>query len=175
MTGTHIGAATGDAGKADAGEDEGTVADYKRLLQAVCDNRPSGTRGRLAAALGTNRSFVSQLVNPTYAMPIPAQHLPDIFEVCHFSPAERAEFLQAYDRAHPNRRGPGGNAAARTRLVSLRVPDLGDARNQLLDGMLAAHARQVAQLIASFGGTPPGGPPDGKAAADGAGTNGTEG
>ena len=50
-----------------------TVADYKRLLQTVCDNRPSGTRGRLAVALGTNRSFVSQLVNPAYAMPIPAQ------------------------------------------------------------------------------------------------------
>ena len=27
-----------------------TVADYKRLLQTVCDNRPSGTRGRLAVA-----------------------------------------------------------------------------------------------------------------------------
>jgi hypothetical protein len=62
-----------------------TVADYKRLLQRVCDNRPSGTRGRLAVALGTNRSFVSQLVNPVYAMPIPAQHLETIFEVCHFS------------------------------------------------------------------------------------------
>ena len=57
-----------------------TVADYKRLLQEVCDNRPSGTRGRLAVALGTNRSFVSQLVNPVYAMPIPAQHLQTIRE-----------------------------------------------------------------------------------------------
>ena len=66
-----------------------TAADYKRLLQEVCDNRPSGTRGRLAVALGTNRSFVSQLVNPVYAMPIPAQHLETIFEVCHFSPAWR--------------------------------------------------------------------------------------
>ena len=47
-----------------------TAADYKRVLQEVCDNRPSGTRGRLAIALGTNRSFVSQLVNPVYAMPI---------------------------------------------------------------------------------------------------------
>ena len=69
-----------------------TIADYKRLLQAVCDNRASGTRGRLAVALGTNRSFVSQLANPVYAMPIPAQHLETIFEVCHFSPAERAAF-----------------------------------------------------------------------------------
>ena len=84
-----------------------TAADYKRVLQEVCDNRPSGTRGRLAIALGTNRSFVSQLVNPVYAMPIPAQHLETIFEVCHFSPAEREAFLAVYDRAHPGRRDAG--------------------------------------------------------------------
>ena len=84
-----------------------TVADYKRLLQIVCDNRPSGTRGRLAVALGTNRSFVSQLVNPAYAMPIPAQHLETIFEICHFSPADRAAFLAVYDNAHPGRRETG--------------------------------------------------------------------
>ena len=89
-----------------------TAADYKRLLQQVCDNRPSGTRGRLALALGTNRSFVSQLVNPVYPMPIPAQHLETIFEVCHFSPAEREAFLAAYDRAHPGRRDTGEPPAA---------------------------------------------------------------
>ena len=84
-----------------------TVADYKRLLQQVCDNRPSGTRGRLALALGTNRSFVSQLVNPVYPMPVPAQHLETVFEVCHFSPTEREAFLTAYDQAHPGRREIG--------------------------------------------------------------------
>ena len=88
------------------------VAEYKRLLQQVCDNRPSGTRGRLAAALGTNRSFVSQMTNPAYAMPIPAQHLQTIFDVCHFSPSERAAFLEAYDGAHPGRREGANGAAA---------------------------------------------------------------
>ncbi len=123
------------------------VAGYKRLLQTVCDNRPSGTRGRLAAALGTNRSFVSQLANPTYAMPIPAQHLPVIFEVCRFSPPERAAFLDAYDRAHPGRRDGGGEAAP-SRTVTLRMPDLGDARrNQAVDDMLAEHARQLVRLM----------------------------
>ena len=102
-----------------------TVADYKRLLQTVCDNRPSGTRGRLAVALGTNRSFVSQLVNPAYAMPIPAQHLEAIFEVCHFSPAEREAFLAVYDRAHPGRRDTGEPSAG-VRVISLTVPDLGN-------------------------------------------------
>jgi hypothetical protein len=123
-----------------------TVADYKRLLQAVCDNRPSGTRGRLAVALGTNRSFVSQLVNPAYAMPIPAQHLETIFEVCHFSPADRAAFLAIYDNAHPGRREIG-EEVAETRVVTLTVPDLGNARrNQAIDALIAEYGRHVARL-----------------------------
>jgi hypothetical protein len=123
-----------------------TVADYKRLLQIVCDNRPSGTRGRLAVALGTNRSFVSQLVNPAYAMPIPAQHLETIFEVCHFAPADRATFLAIYDNAHPGRRETGEEAHG-TRVVSLTVPDLGNARrNQAVDALIAEYGRHVARL-----------------------------
>ncbi len=129
---------------------EGTPAEYKRLLQVVCDNRPSGTRGRLAAALGTNRSFVSQLTNPAYPMPIPAGHLPAIFEICRFSPAERMAFLEAYDRIHPGRRD-GAETAARARLVTLTVPDLGDARrNRAADEMLAEYARQLMRFAASM-------------------------
>lgn len=130
---------------------EGAVAQYKRLLQAICDNRPSGTRGRLAAALGTNRSFVSQLVNPAYAMPIPAQHLPAIFEVCHVSVADRAAFLAAYDLAHPNRRG-ASTAEGGTRTVTLTVPDLGDKRrNQAVDDMLAEYVRHLVRFQAALG------------------------
>ena len=125
-----------------------TVADYKRLLQAVCDNRPSGTRGRLAVALGTNRSFVSQLVNPVYAMPIPAQHLETIFEVCHFAPAERAAFLAAYDQAHPGRRETGEPTAG-LRTISIAVPDLGSIRqNQMIDAMITEYARHLVRLAA---------------------------
>ena len=127
-----------------------TAADYKRLLQQVCNNRPSGTRGRLAVALGTNRSFVSQLVNPVYAMPIPSQHLETIFEVCHFSPAEREAFLAAYDKAHPGRRDTGEPSAG-VRVISLTVPDLGDARrNQAVDAAVAEYARQLSRLVAAL-------------------------
>jgi hypothetical protein len=125
-----------------------TVADYKRLLQTVCDNRPSGTRGRLAVVLGTNRSFVSQLVNPAYAMPIPAQHLETIFEVCHFSPADRAAFLAIYDNAHPGRRETGESPAG-IRVISLTVPDLGSVRrNQAVDALIAEYGRHVVRLAA---------------------------
>jgi len=125
------------------------VAEYKRLLQVICDNRPSGTRGRLALALNTNRSFVSQLVNPAYAMPIPAQHLQTIFEVCHFSPSERAHFLAAYDRAHPGRRDSPDDEKP-TRLVSLRIPDLGNPRrNRAIDELLAEYARHLIKFVAA--------------------------
>ena len=55
--------------------DPSAIAAYKNLVKAVLDLRPSGTRQRLAVALGKNRSFVSQIANPAYPMPIPAQHL----------------------------------------------------------------------------------------------------
>ena len=47
----------------------------RRILQDVLDRRPSGMRQRLAEALGKNRSFISQISNPAYPTPIPAQHL----------------------------------------------------------------------------------------------------
>jgi hypothetical protein len=69
------------------------VARYKSILQRVIDNRPSGTRQRLAGAPGKNRSFVSQITNPAYATPIPARHIETIFDICHFSPDDRQTFL----------------------------------------------------------------------------------
>ncbi len=126
------------------------VARYKAVLRAVCDNRPSGTRQGLARALGTNRSFVSQLTNPASPTPIPAQHLPVILEICHFSPAERTAFLAAYDRAHPGRRGAGDGRRV-ARIVPVTLPDLGDAaKNRAIDTMLADYTRhltKIAQLL----------------------------
>ena len=129
---------------------ENPVAGYKRILQLICDNRPSGTRNRLATALGTNRSFISQLVNPVYVVPIPAQHLETIFEVCHFSAPERSAFLRCYDEAHPGRRS-SADADLGTRLISVRVTDLGNpVRNKALDDMIADHARQIGRLLTSL-------------------------
>lgn len=127
------------------------VASYKRVLQRVLENRPSGTRQRLATALGTNRSFVSQLANPSYAMPIPLQHLDVIFELCHFSQVERQAFLDAYASAHPDRRDNSG-AASRTRSLTITVADLGDAaKNRALDEMVACFARQVCRFAEDLG------------------------
>jgi hypothetical protein len=122
------------------------VGAYKAVLKRVLDARPSGTRHRLAIALGKNRSFISQIANPVYTVPIPVQHLETIFEICHFTAADRRDFLATYADAHPRRlevvRKPAG-----TRKVTLTVPDLGDARrNRLLDETIAEIARRLARF-----------------------------
>jgi hypothetical protein len=135
--------------------DEATIRDeralaveaYKTLLRNVLDRRPSGTRQRLANALGKNRSFVSQISNPSYPVPIPAPHLDAIFEICHFSPGEKATFLEAFNRAHPNRlksrRGPHSG-----RMLKLEVADFGDpAINREFDELVRETARRLSRLI----------------------------
>ncbi|HSI40976.1 MAG TPA: hypothetical protein VLA00_10565 [Xanthobacteraceae bacterium] len=126
---------------------ESGVAAYKGVLRRVLDNRPSGTRQRLAAALGKNRSFVSQIANPSYPVPIPAQHVETIFEVCHFAPDERRAFLDGYKRAHTGRRLSAAEAPKR-RVIGVTVPDFGDARkNQAVDEMVADFAARLARLV----------------------------
>lgn len=123
------------------------VADYKRILQHVLNNRPSGMRQRLAEALGKNRSFISQICNPAYQTPVPAQHIERIFEICHFSPHEREEFLQAYHRAHPSRLRTH-KSPNRTRTVTLQVADLGSKeRNEALDELIADFAAKAVKLL----------------------------
>jgi len=123
------------------------VVEYKTILKRVLDNRPSGTRQRLAKALGKNRSFISQIANPAYPVPIPVQHLETMFELCHFSQDDRRDFLAAYRRAHP-RRFALVHAVPRTRIVSLAVPDLADAkRNRAVDAMIADFVRRLRKFV----------------------------
>ena len=130
---------------------DSNVAEYKVILRKVLDNRPSGTRLKLAAALGKNRSFVTQITNPAYLVPIPAKHVPVILEVCHLSGAERTAFLAAYGRAHPGRlRAP--HREAHTRTITVTVPDLGDdKKNRALDELVADFAARLARYAESVG------------------------
>ena len=122
------------------------VAAYKVVLKRIIDTRPSGTRHRLAIALGKNRSFISQIANPVYATPIPAQHLETIFEICHFTTGDRRDFLAAYAAAHPRRHDPVKKTTG-TRKVTLTLPDLGnERRNRLLDETVTDVARRLARL-----------------------------
>jgi len=122
---------------------------YKEILRTVVDNRPSGTRQRLAEAIGKNRSFISQIISPSYATPIPVQHLETIFHICHFAPQEREAFLEAYCAAHPGRLEVV-DAAQPMRQLVVDLPDFGDADlNARADHLITSLARGIATLISS--------------------------
>jgi len=117
-------AATGPAPR------EELIAAYKRLLQTYLDRRPSGLRLKIAKAIGKHRSFVSQITNPAYSIPIPSPHLETIFRICHFSPEERRSFLAAYAAAHPHQPAEGRRSprrAAGKRVIEIEIPVVGDA------------------------------------------------
>ncbi len=140
-----------DAGRELLASGDSHVADYKLTLRRVLDNRPSGTRLKLAAALGKNRSFVTQITNPAYLVPIPAKHVAIIFEVCHLSGSERAAFLDAYNRAHPGRLR-AAHREARTRTMLVTVPELGDdKKNRALEQLIIDFAARLARYAESVG------------------------
>ena len=123
------------------------VATYKNILAGVLDQRPSGTRQRLAVALAKNRSFISQISNPTYPTPIPANHIDVIFEICHFSPAEKKRFMDAYKRGHPKRFAIHHDAQ-HLKAHTVYLPDLGDdARNEQLHSVVSDFVRQIARVM----------------------------
>jgi hypothetical protein len=123
------------------------LAEYKAILRAVIENRPSGTRQRLAAAIGKNRSFISQLISPAYATPVPVQHLETIFHLCHFAAPEREAFLAAYRAAHPGRLEVVETARP-MRWLMVELPDFGTSEvNARADRIVIGVARGISALL----------------------------
>jgi hypothetical protein len=117
------------------------ITDYKTLLRLYVDRRPSGTRQKLAEAFGTHKSFISQVTNPTYRVPLPAQHIPALFKVCHFSPEEQRVFMDVYARAHPGQIGAIEQLAHfEEDVLRIPVPEFTDPERR----------REVEQLIRDF-------------------------
>jgi hypothetical protein len=134
------------------GGPEEAIRAYKGVLSAVLEQRPSGTRQRLADALGKHRSFITQITSPAYSTPIPARHLPLIFSVCHFSAAERDAFLAAYQIAHPGK-APLASGVRKVRHISLTVPDLGDDKqNAALDRAIYDFIHRITSITGKGGG-----------------------
>jgi len=131
--------------------DPGPIAAYKTILRDCLDRRPAGMRARIAVALGKHKSFVSQLSNPIYPMPVPARHIATIFDICHFSREERRAFLKAYERAHPRASAEPveeSGVASRRRTISVEVPELGDPRKQrALEALLREFGERIAKLL----------------------------
>jgi hypothetical protein len=130
----------------------GPIASYKAILRDYIDRRPAGMRARIAAELGKHKSFVSQLTNPIYPMPVPARHLSAIFEICHFSAEERKTFLKAYRLAHPARTADGASgengAVSRRKVLSLEIPVLRTpGKQRALEALVRNFVERVAELI----------------------------
>jgi hypothetical protein len=117
------------------------ITEYKALLRSYLDRRPSGTRQKLAEAFGTHKSFISQIINPSYRVPLPAQHIPALFRVCHLSPEEQRAFLDVYARAHP------GQFAAMEELASFEEDVLRIPMPKFSD---PAQRKQIEQLIKGY-------------------------
>jgi hypothetical protein len=127
------------------------VAAYKRLLQEFIDRRPSGLRLKIAKAIGKHRSFVSQITNPSYPIPVPARHLETIFRICHLAPEERQAFMAAYEAAHPRHpretRRPARRAKER-RIVEIDLPAVDDPDlEREMEEFLRQTARQLERLV----------------------------
>lgn len=130
------------------------VSAYKRLLKTYLDRRPSGTRQRIAAALGTHKSFVSQITNPNYRVPLPAQHVATIIRLCHFSLEERRAFLDAYRSAHPGQPVfPEEVPSAVGRVLEIEIPAFEDAAlQQEVVEAIEEMARRIIDLAQNKGG-----------------------
>ncbi len=118
----------------------------------MVDLRPSGTRLRIAKAIGKHKSFVSQITSPGYAMPVPAKYLGTILDLCHGSPDERATLLAAYRHAHPGRRLPESpETTKRTKTITLEVPllEYADRQAEMVQAIRRA-AAEIGSLAVSF-------------------------
>jgi hypothetical protein len=131
----------------DVGGRAAAIAGYKSLLRSFIERRPSGLRGRLALALGKHKSFVSQIANPAYAVPIPAGDLPIIFDICHLSAPEREGFLALYRRAHPERRSRRAAPAPRTHELRIAIPAFhAEATAREVEALILDHAARIIRL-----------------------------
>jgi hypothetical protein len=128
------------------------IASYKGILRGFLEQRPSGIRARLARVLGTHKSFVSLIANPSDPTPIPARHLAAIAEVCHLSEAEQGRLLAAYVAAHPQharRLRPADAGHPHTRPLHLEIPVLGDPlRQKEFEEAIRDFVRRLAAVLA---------------------------
>lgn len=100
---------------------------------------------RLSEALDKNRSFVSQISNPNYKIPVPYKHLETIFTVCGFSTKQKEAFLREYYLAHPKYAKDGMGVNSEERAVIL--PSTGnDEVDQEIERLVVSFVNDLAML-----------------------------
>ena len=80
--------------------DANLIKVYKTWLRAYVDKQPRGLHARLARRFGTNKSFVSQVLNPDLPTALPPRHMPALLDICGFNRGEKDRFLEMYANAH---------------------------------------------------------------------------
>lgn len=126
------------------------IAGYKELLRGYLERRPSGLRKRISDVIGTNRSFVSQITNPKYSVPIPSHYVQPIISVCHLSAIERDAFVSAYILAHPGQADllePRGEDSAVLSIDLSAVAD--ETKRALIRQTLKSMAEAMVSLASS--------------------------
>jgi hypothetical protein len=124
------------------------IAAYKELLRGYLEKRPSGLRKRISDAIGTNRSFVSQITNPKYSVPIPAHYVHPIIAVCHLSLAERSAFVAAYLQAHPGQADLLQAGSEESAILSIDLSGVADdAQRTLIKQALRSLAETMISLL----------------------------
>ena len=123
------------------------VAEYKTLLRDFIDKRPPGLRNKVAKSLGKHKSFVSQITNPNYRVPIPARDVQVIFDVCNLDPDERRQFLDVYGKAHSVEILPGAVDAGTHYEIKLMIPHFDDqAVTDEVETMIRDFASRIVQI-----------------------------
>lgn len=107
------------------------ISEYKTILREYINKRPSGLRGKIALVLGTHKSFISQITNPSDSTAIPIRHVEAIMDACHLTEEERQNFLAAYNTAHPDTSIDANSKLEENyKTLHIRVPVLEDEKKQ---------------------------------------------
>lgn len=129
----------------DSNSVDARIVVYKTLLREYLNRRPSGIRKKISSAINTHRSFISQVANPNYRVPLPAQYVPILMDVCHFTHEEQETFLAAYTAAHPGQ-ALFAQAAAKGDYTSLTL-NLSEVQDENRRIALSRSIREVAATM----------------------------
>ena len=125
---------------------------YKTLLRVAVERCPSGTKQQIAKELGTSRSFVSQIFNPAYEVPVPAKHLDKLIRLCALTQPEEAAFRAAHMRAHPPPAAKNRGGNQNELCIPLPEFESADQRKAVKQAILASAEAIIKVTVGKSGG-----------------------
>ena len=128
------------------------IRTYKTLLRAAVERCPAGTKQKIAKELGTSRSFVSQIFNPAYSVPVPAKHLNTLIKLCALTQSEETAFRSAHLLAHPPPASDGGRRKQNEICIPLPKFENADQRRAVEQAILASAEAIIKVSVGDAGG-----------------------